>query len=245
MNQGNQGEGNRAADARYRRSVRDHVERGDVDQAAEKAARAREDDKVERSRMDIAEVIGREPAAALDSETTQDPAEAIEAIRELLQRFSTLMMVTQRPGGRMRSRPMAIAEREESGDLLFITRKGGRLDEDLRDSNECVVTLQDDRRYLTLTGEGRIVEDPARIEALWKPSWRIWCPDGPRDPELELVRFHPVRGEYWDYSGMSLAKVAFQAAKSLLLGDRVDFGSAIDHEEVVLDPAEPRRPGAV
>lgn len=62
------GEGNRAADRRYREATKHFIDEGRVGPAAEEARRAVEDEK-ERRDLEEAEEIGRSRAAEHDPET--------------------------------------------------------------------------------------------------------------------------------------------------------------------------------
>lgn len=77
-----------------------------------------------------------------------------------------------------------------------------------------VATLQSSSRYVTVSGIGRVVADPALIEKYWSEAWRVWCPQGKSDPALRLIVVTPERGEYWNNAGISGWRFVASAIKA-------------------------------
>lgn len=152
--------------------------------------------------------------------TKLSDAEKRERVHELMERFDTAMLVTRTLDGRMRSRPLAIADKRDDGALYFSTAvESGKVHELEHDPNVNVV-MQDGRRYVSISGEGRVLRDRALIDELWSESWRIWFPGGKDDPQLSILAVEPIDATYWDASGKEAIRYMFEMAKGYISGTR-------------------------
>lgn len=153
---------------------------------------------------------------------------------DLIEEFDTAMLITHALDGRLRARPMAIAEHEPGGLLVFATRpEDEKLEEILRDPR-VAVTLQGDGRYLSITGRARIDTDLTRAAEAWSPAMKLWFPEGAGDPDLTLILVAPETGEYWDRSGLLRLQFLWEAGKALVRGEQLDDEELSGHAKVAL-----------
>jgi general stress protein 26 len=153
---------------------------------------------------------------------------------KVLKHFGTAMVVTHADDGSLRSRPMAIADSEPDGDLWFATSiESGKVSEIWTD-NRIAAALQSEDRFMSISGRGELIRDRAKIDELWKESWRVWFPNGKDDPELVLLRLRAEEAEYWDQHGSKGLNFAFEAGKALLRGERHERTSHQQHAKVTL-----------
>jgi general stress protein 26 len=145
-------------------------------------------------------------------------------LRELLAEFGTAMLVTRTADGRLRGRPMAVAEVEADGTLWFATDRHSGKVEELAHDGHAAVTMQSGSKYVSLSGTAAVVDDRAKAAELWKPAFQVWFPGGKDDPGLILLRLDPAAGEYWDNSGTGGLKYLIEAGKALVTGSRPDVG---------------------
>lgn len=138
----------------------------------------------------------------------------------VLAHFDTAMLVTQSQDGLLRSRPMALADTDENGDLWFVTAVDAPKVDELRADDRAAVTMQSSSRFLSVSGHARIVRDPDKQRQLWRPSYNAWFPEGADDPNVALVCLQTEAGEYWDAHGAKGVKYALRAAKSIAKGER-------------------------
>ncbi len=152
-----------------------------------------------------------------------------EHFLELLNQFSTAMLVTHGNGGQIRSRPMAVARVERDGRIWFITgAETGKVHE-IETNARVHITAQNERdAYLSLNGHAELVRDPAIVAELWQEPFRVWFPDGKDDPNIELILVHPEEGEFWDIEGMNKVRYHFDAAKTYVTGTTPGVGEG-DH----------------
>lgn len=153
---------------------------------------------------------------------------------ELLVGFENAMLVTRSTAGELRARPMAVAQVESDNDLWFVTGTGsGKMDEIATDPHVCV-TFQSSSQFASLSGQATMVRDPQKIDQLWKEAWKVWFPEGKRDPSLVLLRVEAQEGEYWDRSGVKGLKYLFQAGRAYLQGTRPDTNQQQQHRKLDL-----------
>ncbi|HEY8384045.1 MAG TPA: pyridoxamine 5'-phosphate oxidase family protein [Microvirga sp.] len=110
------------------------------------------------------------------------------------------MMTTIDTDGMLHTRPMHNQEADEHGDLWFFTQiQSPKITEISRD-NEVSLAYADPSKqhYVSVFGTAEIVRDRAKIEEKWSEGMRAWFPEGKDDPQIALIRVHPVKGEYWD-----------------------------------------------
>lgn len=155
----------------------------------------------------------------MSTHLTED--EKRERLRDLMGDFKVAMLATHTAGGGMRARPLAIADNTSAdGALYFATAvespKVAEIDEDPHVN----VTMQDGRRFVSVTGIARVVDDRALVDKLWSESWKVWFPKGKNDPSLRIVVVDPSEAAYWDAAGVKGLEYAFQMAKAYLTGTR-------------------------
>jgi general stress protein 26 len=151
-----------------------------------------------------------------------------EKLIDLIHDFDNAMLVTKSDGGALVGRPMAIAEATEEGVLWFVTdRNSGKMD-DLISDNDVAVTMQSSRKFVTLSGECQVVDDQAKIDALWKEVWKVWFPGGMSDASIVLLKVVATEGEYWDNSGVAGLKYLIKAGKAYLQGERAQTDASVN-----------------
>jgi general stress protein 26 len=144
---------------------------------------------------------------------------AQERLDQLIARFDTAMLVTTSLRGLPRARPMAIAGHLKGGLLYFATRAEDEKLEELLQHPDVAVTMQGDNRFLSITGRGRIETDVQLARELWKPSMKLWFPEGAESPQLTLILVEPLCAEYWDRAGLRRLEFLWGAGKALVRGE--------------------------
>jgi general stress protein 26 len=153
--------------------------------------------------------------------TTLSETEKRQRLRELVLRFDTAMLVTRTDDGGMRARPLSIVDSGDDGsELYFSTAIESPKIHELEADPHVNVVMQDSRRFVSLSGTARILDDRALIDRLWSQAWKVWFPKGKDDPSLRLLAVEPVEAAYWDMSGARGIRYAFEMAKAYLKGTR-------------------------
>jgi general stress protein 26 len=143
-------------------------------------------------------------------------------LREVMADFDTAMLVTS-ADAEMRARPLALAHGKDDGLLYFPTSaRAPKIAEIEVDPRVCV-TMQSNRRFVSLSGRARVVRDLPTIEAVWSEAWKVWFPQGKTDPDLALIAVTPLMAEYWDNQGTKGLAYLFESAKALFSSTRPDL----------------------
>ena len=86
---------------------------------------------------------------------------------------------------------MVIAGHDKGGLLSFATHsEDEKLKEVLRQP-EVTVTMQDDRRFLSISGRARIETDQQLGREMWSAAMKVWFPDGVQDDPFTLILVEP------------------------------------------------------
>ena len=140
---------------------------------------------------------------------------------DALKKLDTVMVTTFAENGTMHARPMVLGDIGSSCDLWFVTAKSSEKTHEVQTDSRAVVTGQGRGLYVSVSGQLDVIEDPAKVRALWKETWRAWFPKGKEDPNIVLLRLRPEIGEYWDQGAKGL-RFLFEAAKAIVNGKRVE-----------------------
>ncbi|BCS31984.1 hypothetical protein TBR22_A11880 [Luteitalea sp. TBR-22] len=121
----------------------------------------------------------------------------------MLRTCGTVMLVTSSAEGRLEGRPMQVVEIDDrTGNIWFLTGRDSRKVHEVAGHAQVALVCQDERNaYLSVSGVGMVVHEPARVREVWRESFRVWFPDGPDDPNLRLLVVEPLTAEYWDTPG--------------------------------------------
>lgn len=152
--------------------------------------------------------------------TTISEAEKRQRLSTMLSLFDTAMLVTRAGDGALRARPLSIAESNDDGAMYFSTAIESPKVQELEADPQVNVIMQDGRRFVSVSGTAKVITDRALIERLWRPSWKVWFPGGIDDPSLCLLRVEPTEAGYWDLTGTTGIRYAFEMAKAYVRGKR-------------------------
>jgi general stress protein 26 len=141
-------------------------------------------------------------------------------LREVMASFDTAMLVTRTGGDHLRARPLALAELKEDGVVYFATVVDSPKVHEIEHDARVNVTMQDKRRFVSLSGFAQVVRDRDLIDRLWSESWKVWFPKGKSDPTLCLIALAPVQAEYWDNKGTQGLAYLLESAKAYWKGER-------------------------
>jgi general stress protein 26 len=156
-----------------------------------------------------------------------------EQFAELIGQFEHAMLVTVAEDNSLHARPMAIAE-IDGPRLLFATSiESGKVSE-AGQRPQAAVVMQGDGVYLAISGTAFLVTERERIARCWRPSWKIWFPDGPEDRRLVMIGIEAECAEYWDRTGLRRLKFLWEAGKALATGRRAEDERLSGHKRFAL-----------
>ena len=131
--------------------------------------------------------------------------------------FEVAMLVTQTTNA-MHARPMAIASLDEALGVYLVTVLDSIKVDEIRASPQALLTFQSVRKFASVRGELTVLHDRPLVERMWKESWKVWFPEGKSDPNIGVLKFTALEGEYWDNGGMRGLKYVYDAALAYVAG---------------------------
>ena len=139
-----------------------------------------------------------QPEENLDNLSGQ---EAIDKIRELVEKSSTCFFCTSKSEGKSNAgRPMSVQKVDEEGILWFLSAKDSYKNQQLLNDPHVQLYFQGSAHsdFLEIHGIATVSDDRAKIEELWEPILKTWFTEGKEDPRISVIRVEPVEGYYWD-----------------------------------------------
>ena len=130
-------------------------------------------------------------------------------LARLIDGITVVMVTTVAADGALRSRPLLLERLQPDGSLTFLTHLSSQKVAELAGDPRVNVAFVSDRgdRYVSVSGTGTTVHDPARMRALWNPTYRAWFPRGPDDPDSAILTVAIDRVEYWDVPSSRLVRL--------------------------------------
>ena len=162
-----------------------------------------------------------------------DQTGEISRLAELAKGIRIAMLTTVDEEGHFISVPMAQQEVELDGDLWFFAERDSRVVHNLTLNPHVGVTLSSSDTWISIDGDGEVVEDPAKASELWNSWVEAWLPQGPDDPNVVLIKVTGHGAEYWDTPGGRAASI-LSFAKAKITGNRYE---GAENERVDLDSA--------
>jgi general stress protein 26 len=156
---------------------------------------------------------------------TEAPSQDTQKVAGLIHGSKLAMLTTTAPDGTLISRPMAVQETGFDGTLWFFTEHSSRKVAHIAAQPQVNVTVSAplSATWVSLTGTGTEVDDPARKRELWNAGVEAWFPNGPDDPNIRLLKVEATSAEYWDSpSGRLATLISF--AKAKITGERYSGG---------------------
>lgn len=135
--------------------------------------------------------------------------EAAKKIKEMGEAARSCMMLTAFEKRPIPARPMGILKVDDRGRLYFFTDKRSEKHSEIQKSGEMQITIANDKNseYLNLYGHAELYRDQKEVDELYTAIANTWF-DGKEDPNLEIVRFTPEAGHYWDSKAGKLVQMA-------------------------------------
>ncbi len=149
----------------------------------------------------------------------------------LIRDIKVAMLTTTVKGDGMRSRPMFTQDTPFDGTLWFMTSASAPVVSEIYDDAEVLLTYAHPgaQSYVAVNGAASIHNDRAMIRSLWRPTLKVWFPDGVEDPKIRLIRVAVERAEFWDSPSAPVRM--FHFAKALVTGEQMQGG---EHETLRL-----------
>ena len=126
--------------------------------------------------------------------------EARKKIKEMAEDIGMCMFCTELSVRPIPTRPMSLAEVDDSGNLWFISSQKSNKNFEIKHDNEVqlIFAKNSDAHFLSVFGTATIYTDKAHIEQVWTPIAKAWFEEGKDDPEVTVIKVEPKDAYYWD-----------------------------------------------
>ena len=137
----------------------------------------------------------------------------------LIKSVEVAMLVTQ-DGEHLRSRPMAMSQREFDGTLWFFTRASSHKVTEVETEQQVNLAFAHPGKqdYVSVSGRARLVRDHSAVADHWSEAVRVWFPKGKEDPEIALLKVEVDSAEYWDAPSSTMLH-AYGYVKAVVSGE--------------------------
>ena len=154
--------------------------------------------------------------------TTHD--QQLEIVTKIMReaRIAVLTYVSQE--GALVSTPMGTQDFEHPGTTWFLTQRSSVKVRALEADPRVNVAYSSDAGWVSLAGTAQIVDDRAKVKALWDASAGAFMSGGPEDPDNVALRIDGTTAEFWESPGKVTAAV--QLVKGLVTDQQPDLGDS-------------------
>ncbi len=135
------------------------------------------------------------------------------------------MVTTVNEQGALVSRPLAVQDVKDDGDMWFFTGLGTSQVTHVRNDPRVNVSFGKNTEWVSVAGNAEVVTDRQIIRDMWNQTVEAWFPDGPETPEVCLLRVDSESAEYWTSPGGTAATV-LQWVKSKVTHSRMSVGES-------------------
>lgn len=159
-----------------------------------------------------------------DTATANDPRAAHDKLWDLIRGIRFGMLTSRTAQGHLTSRPLTTQNRsldaEADNSLWFFVSRSSEVAEEVAADGEVNVAYADPDKdcYVSVCGTVRLVDDPARVQALWSMQSKAWFPGGPTDPGLQLLQVRIGQAEYWDVKSNKVTQL-LKMARAAMTGE--------------------------
>ncbi|WP_201534068.1 pyridoxamine 5'-phosphate oxidase family protein [Psychrobacter immobilis] len=143
--------------------------------------------------------------------------ENIDKIQEVIKDIKFAMMTTINDKGDLHAWPMTTSEANLSAkEIWFIGDKKSDIYKDLQSNAKVGLAYasQDEKNYVSISGNAELVTDKAKLDELWSPVYNAFFEHGKEDENVQLMKVVPHGAECW-VSGSSTVNMFKMAAAAL------------------------------
>ncbi|MCR1160236.1 MULTISPECIES: pyridoxamine 5'-phosphate oxidase family protein [Micrococcaceae] len=149
----------------------------------------------------------------------------ISKVTDIINGAKIGMVTTVNEQGALVSRPLAIQDVKDDGDMWFFTGLGTSQVAHVRNDPRVNVSFGKNTEWVSVAGNAEVVTDRQIIRDMWNQTVEAWFPDGPETPEVCLLRVDSESAEYWTSPGGTAATV-LQWVKSKVTHSRMSVGES-------------------
>lgn len=149
-------------------------------------------------------------------------AGTISKVTEIINGSRIGTITTINDNGALVSRPLAVQDVRDDGDMWFFTSANSSQVVHIRANPAVNVSFGKGTEWVSVAGTAEVVADRRLIHEMWNQAVEAWFPDGPDTPEVVLLRIGSDSAGYWTSPGGAAATVPGNARTSV---DELQSGS--------------------
>lgn len=150
---------------------------------------------------------------------------SISKVTDIINDSHIGMFTTLNEAGALVSRPLAVQDVQDDGDMWFFTSANSSQVAHVRANPAVNVCFGRRTEWVSVAGTADVVTDRQKIHDMWNQVVEAWFPDGPDTPEVVLLHVHSDSAEYWTSPGGTAATV-LQWIKSKVTHSRMSVGES-------------------
>ncbi len=151
--------------------------------------------------------------------------ETISKVTDIINDSRIGMFTTINDEGALVSRPLAVQDVKDDGDLWFFTSVDTSQVAHIRANPAVNVSFGKGTEWVSVAGTAEVVTDRQLIHEMWNQVVEAWFPDGPDTPEVVLLHVGSDSAEYWTSPGGTAATV-LQWIKSKVTHSKMSVGES-------------------
>mgnify|MGYP006343544411 FL=1 len=150
--------------------------------------------------------------------------EAIDKLKSLIDGNKIAIFCTELTKLPIQSRPMAVQEVDDEGNLWFISSENSNKNCEIKKDDDVQLFFSNsaNSQFLSFYGHATIYTDPEKIEEIWNPVAKAWFEDGKEDQDISVIKVSPKDVYYWDTKDGKIISI-FKIAGAALLGTKPDI----------------------
>lgn len=151
--------------------------------------------------------------------------EAISKIQKLAKDIDICMFCTDLDQQPFSTRPMAVREVDDEGNVWFISSASSHKNEEIKEDEnvQLIFSNPSSSQFLSLYGRATIYKDQEKIKELWSPIANAWFEEGKKDPNVTVLKVDPSEAYYWDTQHGKMVTL-MKIAAAAVTGKRMDTG---------------------
>lgn len=150
---------------------------------------------------------------------------SISKVTDIINDSHIGMFTTLNEAGALVSRPLAVQDVQDDGDMWFFTSANSSQVAHVRANPAVNVSFGRRTEWVSVAGTADVVTDRQKIHDMWNQVVEAWFPDGPDTPEVVLLHVHSDSAEYWTSPGGTAATV-LQWIKAKVTHSRMSVGES-------------------
>ncbi|MDO5625034.1 MAG: pyridoxamine 5'-phosphate oxidase family protein [Pseudomonadota bacterium] len=154
------------------------------------------------------------------------PNEYKQTIADMVKSTRFCMMTYVAQSGNLHACPMTTQAQDDDGTIWFLGSRSSDTVEAIGHDDRVNVSFSQpgSQDFVSLNGRALLVHDEAKVDALWSDMYKTFFPQGRQDPDIQLICFAPVGGQYWKGEGkistlFKLTKAAVGGGAPTSLGE--------------------------